>query len=148
LPLRFHHGEVSTKARIGVRIGGTCARSRHERGDICLFGPGLIRTEVWSRDGVLLQTASRHSHPVGKYGLCGTRLINNYFVETNRSMVVRRRCTRTMSRQSCPADIDGCSVRVMSSTVCILGRVQDLDPVASTICTPLGVMARQEDLGV
>jgi hypothetical protein len=64
-----------------------------------VFGPRLIRTEVWSRDGVLLQTASRHSHPVDKYGLCGTRLINNYFVETNRSMVVRRRGTQTMSRQ-------------------------------------------------
>jgi hypothetical protein len=64
-----------------------------------LFGARLIRTEVWSRDGVLLRTASRHSHPVDKYGLCGTRLINNCFVETNRSMVVRRRCTQTMSRQ-------------------------------------------------
>jgi hypothetical protein len=64
-----------------------------------LFGPRLIRTDVWSRDGVLLQTASRHSHPVDKYGLCVTRLINNYFVETNRSMGVRRSCTQTMSRQ-------------------------------------------------
>jgi hypothetical protein len=53
-----------------------------------VFGPQLIGTEVWSRDGVLLQTASRHSHPVDKYGLCGTSLVNNYFVETNRSMVV------------------------------------------------------------
>jgi hypothetical protein len=64
-----------------------------------VFGPRLIRTEVWSRDGVLLQTASRHSHPVDKYRLCGTRLINNYFVETNRRKVVRRRRTQTMSRQ-------------------------------------------------
>jgi hypothetical protein len=64
-----------------------------------LFGPRLIRTEVWSRDGILLQTAYRHSYPVDKYGLCGTRLIYNSFFETNRSMVVRRRRTQTMSRQ-------------------------------------------------
>jgi hAT family C-terminal dimerisation region len=61
--------------------GSTCWSERGRR--ICgagsMFGPCLIRTEVWSRDGVLLQTASRHSHPVDKYGLCGTCLINNYF---------------------------------------------------------------------
>jgi hypothetical protein len=82
------------------------------------------------------------------YGLCGTPLINNCFVEQtevrSRDEVVPRQCPDN----SCPADIDGCSMLVMSSTVCTLDRLQGLDPVASTIARPIDVMARQEDLGL
>jgi hypothetical protein len=100
------NGHVAMRPRVIAGTNGDWRNAKFNESQsiwlssICsqLFGPRLIRTEVWSRDGVLLQTASRHSHPVDKYGLCGTRLINNYFVETNISMVVRRRRTQTMSR--------------------------------------------------
>jgi hypothetical protein len=46
-----------------------------------MFGPRLIHTDAWSRDGGLLQTASRHSRPVDMYGLCGTHIIDNCVVE-------------------------------------------------------------------
>jgi hypothetical protein len=116
---------------------------------VILFRPRLIRTEVWSRDGVLLQTASRHSHPVDKYGLCGARLIKTYFVETDRSKVVRRRRTLTMTRlflsgghrhlrMFCARDV---------STERALGRVQDLDAVASTICTSASCDGAPRGLG-
>jgi hypothetical protein len=104
---QYYWGSLSKDVCDNVGMCYACQRAKSDRRRrACLFtphaplfGPGLIRTEVCSRDGALLQTASRHSHPVDKYGLCGTRLINHYFVETNRSMVVRRRCTQTMSRQ-------------------------------------------------
>jgi hypothetical protein len=87
-PLRSGSPKEKVRAepvRVRIRTGAAGPSREGEP----LFGPRLIRTEVWSRDCVLLQTASRHSHPVDKYGLCGTRLINKYFVETNKSMVVR-----------------------------------------------------------
>jgi hypothetical protein len=60
---------------------------------------------------------------------------NRLFVEQielgSRDEVVPRQCPDN----SCPSDIDGCSVHVVSSTICTLDRVQDLDAVASTICT-------------
>jgi hypothetical protein len=50
------------------------------------------------------------------------------------------------NRRPCPLDMDGCSVHVISGTVCTLGRVQDVDAGTTMVARPLGVMARQEDL--
>jgi hypothetical protein len=49
------------------------------------------------------------------------------------------------NRRPCPLDMDGCSVHVISGTVCTLGRVQDLDAGTAMLAHPLGVMALQED---
>jgi hypothetical protein len=139
---------ITQMKQLADRTGNLFWRSRTQRPYV--FGPRLIRTEVWSTDGVLLQTASRHSHPVDKYGLCGTLRINNYLVETNRSMVVRRRCTHTMSRKFLSGGYRRMSVRVMSSTVqyALSIECRTYMPLLPRFSHPLGVMARQKDLGV
>jgi hypothetical protein len=48
------------------------------------------------------------------------------------------------NRRPCPLDMDGCSVQVISGTVCTLGGVQDLDAGTAMLAHPVGVMARQE----
>jgi hypothetical protein len=80
-----------------------------------VFGPRLTHTDVWSRDGVLLQTASKYSRPVDMYGLCGTRLIDNCVVEETEVWSCDEVLPRKCPDNSCPADIDGCSMHVLSS---------------------------------